>query len=101
MKACRVRGPAGEPGLYMCASSVAITLSSIADGKNEQQKCGEAEVLYREALLVTLFACCCNCPFLRFFNLVKEKLTKGVTIEAFPGNIHISILWCFAGSVSC
>jgi len=32
---------------------------------------------------------------------VKEKLTKGVTIEAFPGNIHISILWCFAGSVSC
>ena len=52
MKACRVRGPAGEPGLHMTARRLAITLSSIAEGKTRQQKCEEAEVLFREALLV-------------------------------------------------
>lgn len=51
MKACRVRGPAGEPGLHMTARRLAITLSSIAEGKTRQQKCEEAEVLFREALL--------------------------------------------------
>ncbi len=68
MKACRVRGPAGEPGLYMCARSLAITLSSIAEGKFQQSKCGEAEILCREALLVILFACRCFCTFLLFFH---------------------------------
>ncbi len=75
MKACRVRGPAGAPGLYMCARSLAITLSSIADGKNEQQKCEEAEVLYREALLVLVVLVCLLLhlsPF-AFFSFREKK----------------------------
>jgi len=63
MKACRVRGPAGEPGLYMCARNLAVTLRCIADGKIRQQKHREAEALYREALLVSSFACFCICLF--------------------------------------
>lgn len=79
MKACRVRGPAGEPGLKMCARNLAITLTSIADGKTQQQKCGEAEVLYREALLVSSFACFCICPSFICFDLVNGIPTKRET----------------------
>lgn len=52
IKACRLRGPAGEPGLRICASNLIITLISIAEGNARQQKTEEAETVFREALLV-------------------------------------------------
>lgn len=70
MKASRMRGPAGEPGLRMCASNLSITLTSIATGRAEQQKTDEAETLLREALLVD------HC-FLLFLSLQLHAIGLG------------------------
>lgn len=53
------RGLAGEPGLLICASNLIITLISIAEGKARQQKTEEAEIVFREALLLHYCLFCC------------------------------------------
>ena len=52
MKASRLRGPAGDPGLGLVATMMLITLMSIAEGKASDPV--KAEGLLREALVVGL-----------------------------------------------
>ena len=70
MKASRMRGPAGEPGLRMCASNLSITLTSIATGRAEQQKTDEAETLLRVAWWVVHW-------FVLFLSLVRQASGLG------------------------
>ena len=52
MKASRLRGPAGKPGLELVATLMLITLMSIAEGKSIDPV--KAEGVLREALVVGL-----------------------------------------------
>ena len=54
MKACRMRGPAGETSLAICGNNTRMALHLIVEGMKTKDKAvtAEAELLLREALLV-------------------------------------------------
>ena len=54
MKACRLRGPAGELALAICGNNARMAINVIVEGMNCKDKAvtAEAELLLREALLV-------------------------------------------------
>lgn len=60
MKACRLRGPAGELALAICGNIARMAINVIVEGMNCRDKAvtAEAELLLREALLVKLMCSC-------------------------------------------